>query len=152
MSLKLSIATKKSPDNRQLEARLAGRWGPVWVQEWLNLQNWGLVGGGGKLRVQTTPPKPPAAGAAFGAGPRGREASVHGFCPPGRTRLPGPGRDWRRLSVPSGMSVLQPAGLNEKQAGRPRPATRAVWAGPLGRAVLEDTLSVPGMRGLGVGA
>lgn len=53
------------------------------------------------------------------------------------------------------MSGLQP-GLapNEKQAGRPQPAPRAVWAGLLGRASVEDTLAVPGgpptsMGGLG---
>lgn len=53
------------------------------------------------------------------------------------------------------MSGLQPGlALNEKQAGRLRPAPRAVWAGPLGRAAMEDTLAVPGspptsMGGLG---
>ncbi|CAM9750460.1 unnamed protein product [Rangifer tarandus platyrhynchus] len=37
------------------------------------------------------------------------------------------------VCVPSGMSGLQPGfALNEKQAGRLRPAPRAVWAGPLG--------------------
>lgn len=46
--------------------------------------------------------------------------------------------------------------LNENQAGRLRPAPRAVWAGPLGTGAVEDTLAVPGgpptsMGGWGAG-
>ena len=43
------------------------------------------------------------------------------------------------------MSGLQPGlALNEKQAGSLWPAPRAVWAGPLGSASVEDTLAGPG--------